>query len=242
MTPNEFVSLLNVQDLSISEEQLDIFKKYLDFLIAYNKKINLTSITDPGEIWTKHFYDSITPLIYLPIENEKFSMIDVGSGAGFPGIPMKIVNNGIKLTLLDATKKKVDFLNKLSFQLNFSSLNILHGRAEELGQQRKYRAKFDFAIARGVAQTNVLLELLLPFVKVGGKVVLMKSVYDEDEIYKAHRALSELGGRVSQSFSFELPNGDPRALIVVDKLKRTKLRYPRRPGVPKHSPLGGKNI
>ncbi|EHN58504.1 MULTISPECIES: 16S rRNA (guanine(527)-N(7))-methyltransferase RsmG [Oenococcus] len=243
MTPEEFASALEKQGLPISEQKIGLFREYLTFMLAYNEKVNLTAITEPGDIWLKHFYDSLTPLIFLPVPNPtiKFSLIDVGSGAGFPGIPLKIADPNLQLTLLDSLQKRIVFLDKLVRKLSLDDVETVHGRAEDFGQNPNFREKYDFAIARAVSGTNTLLELLLPFVKVGGKAILMKTVHDENEIFHASKALEELGGRASQSFSFELPNGDPRVLIVVDKIEPTKNKYPRKAGTPKRSPIGGKN-
>ncbi|AZZ60899.1 16S rRNA (guanine(527)-N(7))-methyltransferase RsmG [Oenococcus sp. UCMA 16435] len=241
MTPNEFVTTLDNQGLPISNRKMDLFQTYLEFLLEYNKKVNLTAINNPKDVWLKHFYDSLTPLLYLPDMNKKVSLIDIGSGAGFPGIPLKIVNQKFQLTLLDSLQKRITFLDQLISKLNLKNVETVHGRAEDFGNNPNYREKYDFAIARAVSNTNTLLELLLPFVKVGGKIILMKTVHVENEIYEANKALEELGGRVSQSFSFELPNDDSRVLITVDKIKPTKKRYPRRAGVPEKSPIGGKH-
>ncbi|KGO32383.1 16S rRNA (guanine(527)-N(7))-methyltransferase RsmG [Oenococcus alcoholitolerans] len=241
MTPNEFIESLKEQHLVLSDLQLKQFKDYLTFLIDYNQKVNLTAITDPADIWIKHFYDSITPLFFLPISDKKFSMIDVGSGAGFPSVPLKIFNSKIDLTLLDSLQKRIDFLDLLIEKLSLTSVHTLHGRAEDFGQDRIYREKFDFAIARAVANTNTLLELLLPFLKIGGKAILMKSEYSEKDLSSSKKALLELGGRFNDIFSFDLPNGDRRSLVIIDKVAKSKNKYPRKAGTPKRSPIGGKN-
>ncbi|WP_180369409.1 16S rRNA (guanine(527)-N(7))-methyltransferase RsmG, partial [Oenococcus oeni] len=154
---------------------------------------------------------------------------------------LKIVNQKFQLTLLDSLQKRIAFLDQLIDKLNLKNVETVHGRAEDFAHNLNYREKYDFAIARAVSNTNTLLELLLPFVKVGGKIILMKTVHVESEIYGANKALEELGGRVSQSFSFELPNDDPRVLITIDKISSTKKRYPRKAGVPEKSPIGGKH-
>lgn len=242
MTPEEFASALEKQGLPLSDQQITHFQDYLTFMLAYNEKVNLTAITKPGDVWQKHFYDSLTPLIFLPTPNlkKKFSLIDVGSGAGFPGIPLKIADPQLQLTLLDSLQKRVVFMDEVVKKLNLKNVETVHGRAEDFGKNPNFREKYDFAIARALSNTNTLLELLLPFVKVGGRVILMKTVHDENEIFNASKALEELGGRASQSFSFELPNGDPRVLIVVDKIAPTKSKYPRKSGTPQRSPIGGK--
>ncbi|EAV39771.1 glucose-inhibited division protein GidB [Oenococcus oeni ATCC BAA-1163] len=241
MNPDEFVTTLNNQSLPISNRKMVLFQTYLEFLLEYSKKVNLTAIKEPKDIWLKHFYDSLTPLLYLPDMNKKASLIDIGSGAGFPGVPLKIVNQKFQLTLLDSLQKRIAFLDQLIDKLNLKNVETVHGRAEDFAHNLNYREKYDFAIARAVSNTNTLLELLLPFVKVGGKIILMKTVHVESEIYGASKALEELGGRVSQSFSFELPNDDPRVLITIDQISSTKKRYPRKAGVPEKSPIGGKH-
>ncbi|MFT8323973.1 16S rRNA (guanine(527)-N(7))-methyltransferase RsmG [Oenococcus sicerae] len=240
MTADEFAAILKTEGLPISEKNLESFQKYLDFLLEYNQKVNLTAITDPSDVWLKHFYDSLTPLLYLPSTIKKVSLIDIGSGAGFPGIPLRIIDSRLQLTLLDSLQKRISFLDQLIEKLALKNVETVHGRAEDFGKNPNYREKFDFAIARAVSNTNTLLELLLPFVKVGGKAILMKSTHHENEIFDASKALEELGGRVAQTFSFELPNGDPRVLITIDKIKPTKNRYPRKAGTPLKSPIGGK--
>ncbi|OIK58438.1 16S rRNA (guanine(527)-N(7))-methyltransferase RsmG, partial [Oenococcus oeni] len=158
MNPDEFVTTLNNQSLPISNRKMVLFQTYLEFLLEYSKKVNLTAIKEPKDIWLKHFYDSLTPLLYLPdMMNKKASLIDIGSGAGFPGVPLKIVNQKFQLTLLDSLQKRIAFLDQLIDKLNLKNVETVHGRAEDFAHNLNYREKYDFAIARAVSNTNTLL-------------------------------------------------------------------------------------
>lgn len=197
------------------------FEQYLAYLLEESQVMNLTAIKDPEAIYSKHFYDSLTLATVFPFANQ--SVLDVGSGAGFPAIPLKIVFPELQLTLIDATKKKVLFLQRLSERLGLQGLTLLHGRIEELPQ----KASFDLVVSRAVAKLNCLVELCLPFVRVGGHFIAMKSAKYQTELEEAHRGITLLGGKVSQAELVKIEPGLEHALIVIHKKKQTPAEYPR---------------
>lgn len=211
-----------------------MFEIYLKELLAWNKKYNLTAITDPEEIRIKHFEDSLALLQAIQLTNQ--SVIDVGTGAGFPGIPLKIVCPGIKLTLLEATKKKVEFLKHIVSALNLADVEIIRGRAEEIAKGK--RETFDIVVSRAVAKLNVLCEYCLPFVKIGGMFVAYKEKKVEEEVAKASKAIEILGGRLKEIKKVKLPNSDiVRSLVIIEKTSPTPSNFPRRAGMAKKRPL-----
>ena len=225
----------NKLDMAINEDQMRMFYNYMNMLIEKNKVMNLTSITDPKEIILKHFIDSLTPIKY--IQNNE-SVIDIGTGAGFPGIPIKIYNKTLKICLLDSLNKRINFLNEVITQNNLKNITCVHGRAEEFGQNKDYRESFDIAISRAVAPLNILLEYMLPFVKVGGQCICMKGNVLEEEINNSKYALKILGGEIVKIDKFKLTETEnSRALILVKKTKNTNSKYPRTPGTPAKKPL-----
>ena len=212
-------------NLSFSEKQIDQFQVYAEMLVDWNKKINLTSIVDFEEIVVKHFVDSLTLTKYVKIK-EQDSVIDIGTGAGFPGIPIKIMNNSINLTLLDSLNKRLVFLKELLSCLGLDA-NIVHLRAEDGGRQKFFREKFDIVTSRAVAKLNVLSELCLPYVKVNGFFVSMKGDLEESEIERAKGAIDLLGGKIEKVERFVLPNRDKRSVVIIKKIKETPNIYPR---------------
>ena len=226
---------LNKLNMTLNQEQLNMFYCYMNMLIEKNKVMNLTSITDPKEIILKHFIDSLTSIKY--IQNNE-SVIDIGTGAGFPGIPIKIYNKTLKICLLDSLNKRINFLNEVITQNNLKNITCVHGRAEEFGQNKDYRESFDIAISRAVAPLNILLEYMLPFVKVGGQCICMKGNVLEEEINNSKYALKILGGEIVKIDKFKLTETEnSRALILVKKTKNTNSKYPRTPGMPAKKPL-----
>jgi 16S rRNA (guanine527-N7)-methyltransferase len=220
--------------ISISPDDISRFILYMDELLFWNKKVNLTSITDKTDVVVKHFLDSLT--IFKAVKISDQSMIDVGAGAGFPGIPIKIVAPKVRMVLLDSVKKKVDFLGHIISLLDMTGAEAKWGRAEEFG--RSHRAQFDIAISRALAPLNVLLEYLLPLVKVGGSAVCMKSEKIDEEVSSAKNALNELGGEIADVVQVVLPTTDiMRKIVIVKKSKDTPMKYPRTPGEPKKNPL-----
>lgn len=238
MSNNFFEALDNgTRELGIqlSDKQKIQFETYKDLLKEWNNKINLTSILDDEDIAIKHFVDSLTILNY--IKDDNVSLIDIGTGAGFPGIPVKILRDNVNVTLLDSLEKRIKFLNEVTTTLNLSNIQAIHKRAEDLGVDLEYRQKFDYACARAVAGLPVLLEYCLPFVKVGGIFIAMKGS-NIDEVSLSQNALKILGGKIEEIREFNLPNSDyKRNIIVVKKIKQTPKGYPRKAGKPSKMPL-----
>ncbi len=217
----------------VSDKQAEQFDIYADTLVQWNEKMNLTGITEPDEIVIKHFVDSLMLLDYCDIP-QGASVIDVGTGAGFPGIPLLIARNDIKLTLMDSLQKRLIFLDEVLRQTGLSAETV-HARAEELGNDKAYREEFDFATARAVAPLNSLCEYCLPFVKVGGYFAALKG--SNDEITDADNAISELGGKLVSNTAYKLPNNDGRSIVIIKKISQTPTRYPRRSKKIQNSPL-----
>lgn len=225
-------------NLSLTSDQLSAFEVYLAELMSWNERVNLTSITQPAEIVTKHFLDSLS--VYLALQDlpSRLSIIDVGSGAGFPGVPLKIALPQLQVTLLESTGKKTTFLHHLIQSLNLTSISVVTARAEEAGQQPNHRERYEVAVARAVAGLPVLAEYLLPLVKVGGRVIVQKGQDPADEVKQATPALRILGGKVQQIFPVVVPGLDAqRHVVVIQKIKATPKQYPRRPGLPAKTPL-----
>ena len=211
-------------NIDINDSQLKNFGIYADFLKNYNQKVNLTAITKDSEIIEKHFLDSIIVTKYISINNTK--IIDVGSGAGFPGVPLNIINNSINLTLIDSIGKKVKFLELLKEQLNLNYFAI-HARAEELGKKTNYREKYNFAIARAVKNLCELSEYCLPLVSIGGYFISMKGTNIDQELKDAEKTIKILGGKITDIFKYKLPSGDNRSIILIKKISQTPPIYPR---------------
>ena len=209
--------------LKINRDKYDKLDKYAQMLVEWNEKINLTAITDAEGITVKHFLDSILVLKYVDMPDNS-SYIDVGTGAGFPAVPMKIYNESLDCTLLDSLQKRLNFLSEVSDELHLS-MKCVHSRAEDGGKNADLREKFDFSVARAVAPLPILCEFCLPYVKIGGKFIAMKG---PNENYKdAYVACKTLGGEFSKVEMYELPDGGKRQIIVIDKIKNTPCKYPR---------------
>ncbi len=236
---NEFKekTIINVDKLGInlSEIQLKQFYNYINLLIEWNEKINLTAITEPDEVILKHFVDSLTIAKYIP---DGTKIVDVGTGAGFPGIPLKIYRQDIEITLLDSLQKRINFLNEVIRELNLEKIETVHSRVEDFGKDKMYREKFDIATSRAVANLATLSEYLLPLVKVGGKVISMKGSLIEEELEHSKNAIKILGGKVEKVDEFDLPNSDiSRNIVLINKIKETPNKYPRKAGEPSKKPL-----
>ncbi|HAQ40020.1 MAG TPA: 16S rRNA (guanine(527)-N(7))-methyltransferase RsmG [Clostridiales bacterium] len=213
------------------------FIKYLKLLKEWNQKINITSIEDDEEIYVKHFLDSILLLDGVSID-EKKSIIDVGTGGGFPGYPLKIVNNNYEVTLLDSLRKRIEFLTEVKKELEFDNIELIHGRAEDFGQNKNYREKFDICVSRAVAPLNVLSEYCLPFVKKGGYFAAYKSENISQEILSSENAVKKLGGKIREVKEINLPGTDiVRKIVIIEKCEPTNLKYPRKAGKPSKDPL-----
>ena len=226
-------ALLN---LELTPEQLAAFETYAGELRLWNERFNLTAITDPEGIQVKHFLDSLSVLKVLPAGAAR--VIDVGTGAGFPGLPLKIVRPDLALTLVEATGKKVTFLEAIVAKLGLLDVTVLKARAEEIGQDRAHREQYDWALARAVAELAVLLEYTLPLVQRGGHVLAQKGGHALAEIQAAQPAADHLGGQLREQVTVELPGlPEPRLLVVYDKIAPTPKAYPRRPGVPTKTPI-----
>ncbi len=236
---NEFKEklIINVDKLGInlSEIQLKQFYNYMNLLIEWNKKVNLTAITEPDEIILKHFVDSLTISKYI---SDGTKVVDVGTGAGFPGIPLKIVRQDVDITLLDSLQKRINFLDEVINELDLEKITTIHSRVEDFGKDKKYREKFDIATSRAVANLSTLSEYLLPLVKVGGKVISMKGSLIQEELENSKNAIKILGGQIEKVDEFDLPNSDiSRNIVLIDKIKNTPNRYPRKAGEPSKKPL-----
>lgn len=225
-------------NLTLTDAQLAAFERYSQELISWNQRANLTGIIEPGEIAVKHFLDSLSLYPLLAELPPTLSLIDVGTGAGFPGVPLKLVRPALRLTLLEATGKKTAFLHHLIQVLNLTGVTVLTARAEEAGRQSDQRERYDVATARAVAPLPVLAEYTLPFVKRGGVAIVQKGQHPADEIKAAANALGILGGHVSQVLPVTVPGLEAeRHLVVIQKIKPTPPQYPRRPGLPAKKPI-----
>ena len=219
-------------NINLENEQIKKFYEYMNLLIEWNEKFNLTAIVEPKEIILKHFIDSLTIEKYI---NEGDKVIDVGTGAGFPGIPLTIYKPPINITLLDSLNKRIIFLQEVIEKLEMKNIEAVHGRAEEFAKNR--REMFDIATSRAVAPLNILLEYLLPFVKIGGTCLCMKGS-NIDEVDDAKNALEVLGGKIEKIETIKLPESDiVRNIIIVRKVKNTPVKYPRKAGIPAKQPL-----
>lgn len=223
--------------IELSTIQLEQFQMYYHYLIEENKKINLTSIVDPQEVAIKHFIDSITCLTETGIK-PPFNILDIGSGAGFPGIVLKILYPEILLTLIDSLQKRIEFLNNLALRIKLNDVKALHGRAEEFGQNINHREKYTYVVSRAVANLAVLAEFCLPLTQVGGSFIAMKGSKAQEEIKSAENAINILGGKIEEIHILKLPIlGDERTILKINKVSPTPEKYPRRPGIPVKKPL-----
>lgn len=221
--------------LELNDAQVEKLLKYKDILKEWNEKINLTAIEEDKDIIIKHFIDSLS--IAQHLENKKIKMIDIGTGAGFPGVPVKVAYPNIDITLLDSLDKRLKFLNEVIKMLDIEGIRTIHGRAEDYGINPEYREKYDIAVARAVANLPVLLEYCLPFVKTGGRFIAMKGS-NLEEVGASKKALDILGGEIEQVKELVLPFSDiKRNIVIVRKLRQTPTRYPRKAGKPAKEPI-----
>ena len=229
---SENVSKFNVK---LSKEQIEQFNQYMNLLIEWNQKMNLTAITEPNEVIEKHFVDSLTIERYL--QNAK-NILDIGTGAGFPGIPLKIVEPEKEITLLDALNKRINFLQEVIKSLKLEKVEAIHGRAEEFVKQLSIRESYDIVTSRAVAKLNVLLEYMLPFTKVGGKCICMKANDIEEELEEAQKAIQVLGGKLEKVDSITLPESNiQRKIVIIQKVSNTPNKFPRKAGMPAKEPI-----
>lgn len=221
--------------INLNKLQAEKFEEYYKLLIDWNERINLTRITEPDEVAVKHFADSLTILNYFDIPKES-SLIDVGTGAGFPGIPLKIFRDDINLTLLDSMNKRLNFLNTVADEIGIE-VNTVHSRAEDAGKDEKEREKYDIAVSRAVARLNTLCEYCLPLVKEGGSFIAMKAADYKDELKEAENAVKILGGEIFSVNEFNMSGAGERAVIVIKKVNPTPKEYPRNSKKIKNKPL-----
>ena len=239
---NKLVNICNKINIEISDDQINCFEKYYELLIEKNKVMNLTAITDKEDVIVKHFIDSIALIPYLLDKgintNNELKIIDIGTGAGFPGLPLKIMMPDVKFTLLDSLNKRVSFLNEVIDELKLKDIKALHGRAEDFAKQKEYRENFDLCVSRAVANLSTLSEYCLPYVKTGGQFVPYKSGKIDEELSQAKKAVSVLGGKITDVVKFQLGDTDmERSFVVIEKEKNTPKKYPRKAGLPSKEPL-----
>ncbi len=233
----KLIELLENAAIDITKDKLEKLKRYKELVLEWNQKFNLTAITEDEEFDIKHFYDCLLPLKESEIKDAK-SVIDIGTGAGFPGIPLAIMMPDTNFMLLDSLKKRIGFLEFIIEDLGLKKVNAIHARAEELGREEKYREKYDICISRAVASLNTLSEYCIPFVKVGGHFISMKGSSGMDEVKEAKNAIDILGAKLKAAKEYELIDGDhKRFLVIIEKLKNTPKKYPRAGGKPKSKPL-----
>ena len=237
MKTETFYSLLDQQNINLTDQQKFQFERYFELLVEWNQKINLTAITEKEEVYLKHFYDSIAPILQGLIENQEIKLLDIGAGAGFPSLPMKILYPQLDVTIIDSLNKRINFLQLLAEELNLEGVHYYHGRAEDFAQDKNFRAQFDIVTARAVARMQVLSELTIPYLKVGGKLLALKASNAPEELTEAKNALNLLFSKVEDNISYTLPNGDPRYITIVEKKKETPNKYPRKAGMPNKRPL-----
>lgn len=238
---NVFYDGLDKLNITISDRQIEQFISFYDILIERNKVMNLTAITEPVEVIEKHFLDSLSLVRAVDLTGE-MKVIDVGTGAGFPGIPLLISYPQLHITLLDSLNKRIGFINDVIKLLNLKNVETIHGRSEELGKNKKYREQYDLCVSRAVANMSVLSEYCIPFVKSGGKFVSYKSGNFTEEVKNAANSVEKLGGKLGEIVDFSMTDskrGDKigRSLVVIDKVKETPNKYPRKAGVPAKEPL-----
>ncbi len=239
MEKQEFVNKLYEKalkiDIKISEKELEKFYQYMKLLIEWNEKMNLTAIIEPNDVILKHFIDSITINKYI---DEQSKVMDIGTGAGFPGIPLKILNEDVKMTLVDSLNKRVQFLKEVGKQLELTNIEYIHSRAEELAGSSLHRQQYDFVTSRAVARLTTLLEYMLPFVKIGGRCICMKGPNIIEELEEARKAIQLLGGEIETTENMLLPDSNQeRNIIIIKKVVDTPAKYPRKAGIPSKQPI-----
>lgn len=232
---DKFIEEANKISITFTDTQLEQFRMYYEMLVEKNKVMNLTGITEWNEVLEKHFLDSISLIRVIDLDQE-LTVMDMGTGAGFPGIPLKIAFPKLKVTLADSLNKRVLFLQEVIDSLKLEGIEAIHGRAEDLARDKKYREQYDLAVSRAVANLSTLSEYCLPFVKIGGKFISYKSGEIEEEVSSSKSAVFLLGGKIINSVKFELGESG-RSFIVIDKVNGTPKSYPRKAGTPSKKPL-----
>lgn len=229
-----FLEEIKDDELHITDEQIEMFYNYMIGIIDWNTKINVTAITEEKMFIVKHFIDSLTINKYV---NASKSLIDIGTGAGFPGIPLKIMNENMNITLIDSVNKKLNVIRDLSSKLELKNLEIIHTRAEDLAQNKQYREKYDIATTRAVSNMSTILEYMLPFVKINGLAICMKGPNFKEELENAKKAIEVLGGKVESIESLNVGEELERNIIVIRKVKNTPSKYPRGQSKPLKEPI-----
>ncbi|MEG2708503.1 MAG: 16S rRNA (guanine(527)-N(7))-methyltransferase RsmG [Vagococcus sp.] len=238
MKPEIFRQELAKIGIELSDQQMAQFKTYYELLVEWNQKINLTAITELEEVYLKHFYDSITLATTVDLSAADYSLCDVGAGAGFPSIPLKIVYPNLEVSIVDSLNKRIKFLTLLAEELGLENVHLYHDRAETFGQNKAHREYYDLVTARAVARLNVLSELCLPLVKKGGQFLALKAAKSEEEVIESKKAIAILGGKLGEETEVSLPfSEDKRYIVAIDKKKETPNKYPRKPGTPNKKPL-----
>lgn len=223
--------------IDLDNNSIEKFKIYKNLLKEWNNKINITAITEDKEIIVKHFLDSMTPYI-LDIFNGDKKIIDIGTGGGFPGLPLKIINDNLKITLMDSLNKRITFLKEVISSLELNDIEAIHGRAEELSRTKEYREIYDVCISRAVASLDTLCEYCIPFVKPGGYFISMKGPDIDEELNKARNSIKTLGGKLIDKKIITIPQSNIRhSLLIIKKVRETPTKYPRGGGKPKKNPL-----
>ena len=231
---NLFKKYSNILEISISEKEIFLFYQYMNLLLEWNEKMNLTAITEGKDVILKHFIDSITINKYL---QEKNRIMDIGTGAGFPGIPLKILNPQKEFILVDSLNKRIQFLEEVKRELELDNLTLIHSRVEDLAKDNNYRESADVAVTRAVANLRVLVEYMLPFVKKDGIVICMKGPNIEEELEESKNAIEILGGKIESIDNILLPEDLERNIVILRKIKNTPIKYPRKAGIPTKNPL-----
>ncbi|MBE7011843.1 MAG: 16S rRNA (guanine(527)-N(7))-methyltransferase RsmG [Ruminococcaceae bacterium] len=228
MDRNLFIDCIKKFGGEISEEKLNHFDIYSSLLVEWNEKMNLTAITDPEGISVRHFADSVSPLFYHEFK-ENAKIIDVGTGAGFPGFPIKILRPDLEITLMDSLNKRINFLKEVREKTGISNVECVHARAEEFSRKPEYREKYDIGVSRAVANLRVLSEYVIPFIKIGGYFIAMKAMDIEEEVNDAKEKIKALGGEIQEIKTIEIPNSDVlRKLVIIKKINKTDNKYPSR--------------
>lgn len=240
MNPEQFRKALADHGIELTDQQMKQFADYYQLLVATNRQVNLTRITEKNDVYLKHFYDSLTGAFAEPrLQNEELTLCDIGAGAGFPSLPLKIAFPQLKVTIVDSLNKRINFLQELVSKLGLADVELIHDRAETFSAKKSaYREKYDLVTARAVARLSVLSELCLPAARVGGELVAYKASAADEELADAQAAIKKLGGEVQKEIALTLPGTDEqRKIVIIDKTSATPQKYPRRPGLPNKKPL-----
>lgn len=240
MNPEQFRKTLADHGVELTDRQMQQFADYYQLLVATNRQVNLTRITEKNDVYLKHFYDSLTGALAEPrLQNEQLTLCDIGAGAGFPSLPLKIAFPQLKVTIVDSLNKRINFLQELVTKLGLTEVELIHDRAETFSAKKAaHREMYDLVTARAVARLSVLSELCLPAARVGGELVTYKASAADEELADAQEAIRKLGGQVQKEVALTLPGTDEqRKIVIIDKITATPKKYPRRPGLPNKKPL-----